>query len=173
MSVTDTNPNALRWFAARTHVGQEISVRDRLEKLGVEYFIPTEQRKNYRGKLKEHPLITALVFVHATKQRACELKTLDHLPVNFLFDYVSHKMMTIPDKQMEDFQRVLDVSISEGGLLGQAIQAGDRVKVIRGPLKGIEGRILNLKGDFYVVVSLLGTVFAKAQVPRAYLEMEG
>ncbi|MBQ9660506.1 MAG: UpxY family transcription antiterminator [Bacteroidales bacterium] len=173
MNRREENTGGFCWFAARTHSGQEVAIRDRLEKMGVEYFIPTETRKNYRGKTKEHPLIPALIFVHATKQRACELKTLDQLPVNFLFDYTAHTMLTVPDKQMEDFRRVLDVSIREGGLVEISVAAGDRVRVARGPLRGVEGRVMDLKGEYYVVVSLLGSVFAKAQVPRAWLEMAG
>jgi transcription antitermination factor NusG len=158
------------WFPARTHSGQEIKIKERLEKMGVECFIPTEVRRNYRGQKKLHPLITALVFIRATKQRACELKTLDQLPVNYLFDYSNRKMMIVPDKQMEDFQRVLDASIGEGGLMGRPVGIGDRVQVVRGPLKGVEGQVLELQGDLYVVVNLLGSIFAKVHVPRAYLE---
>ena len=171
MTDLQQNTEAICWFPARTHSGQEIKIKKSLEKMHVDCFIPTESRRNYRGQKKEHPIIPALVFIHATKQRACELKTLDHLPVNFLFDYGNHKMLTIPDKQMEDFQRVLSASIDEGGLMEQPLNAGDKVRVTQGPLQGVEGQVIELQGSLYVVVSLLGSVFAKAHVPRAYLEM--
>jgi transcription antitermination factor NusG len=128
-------------------------------------------RKNYRGQKKEHPVIAALIFIHASKQRACDLKVLDHLPVNYIFDAANHTMLVIPDKQMNDFIQVFNASIKEGGLLETQLCAGDRVRVAKGPLAGVEGNVLELKGEFYVVVNLLGAVFAKAQVPRAYLEM--
>lgn len=35
---------------------------------------------------------------------------------------------------------------------------------------GVEGHVLEFRGRCYVVVSLLHTLFAKAQVPRSYLE---
>ncbi len=40
----------------------------------------------------------------------------------------------------------------------------------KGPLQGVEGRILELQGKNYVVVSLLDSLFARASVPMAWLE---
>ena len=158
------------WYAARTRFGQELGVRDALDRKGVEHFIPTCQRENYRGKMKEHALIPCLVFLRATKTEACALKTDSGLPVNYLFDYIQHTMLTVPDKQMDDFRRVYEAGISEGGLVNEPLQVGDRVRVTRGALKDVEGNVLELQGKLYVVVGLLGCVYAKARVPRAYLE---
>ena len=117
-------------------------------------------------------MINNLVFLRATKERACALKTQDGLPVNYLFDYATHAMLTVPDKQMEDFQRVLGLSIREGGLMDQPLELGSHVRVSKGALRGVEGNVLELQGRFYVVVSLCGCVFARARVPRAWLEVD-
>lgn len=160
------------WFAARVHFGQEIKIKLTLEKMGVECFIPTEPRANYRGQVKQHPLIPALVFIHSTKKQATDLKVLYHLPVNYIFDAAAHRMMIVPDKQMEDFQRVLDMSLKNGGLVEMNVEPGASVVVTKGPLRGVEGSVSQVKGKYYVVVSLLGSVFTKAQVPLAYLELK-
>ncbi len=78
--------------------------------------------------------------------------------------------MVVPDKQMEDFRRVLDLSTEEGGLLDRPLALGARVRVIKGVLSGVEGYVLELRGRTYVVVRLLDSWFAKASVPRAWLE---
>lgn len=160
----------LSWYAARTAFGQEVGIKHRLEQMGVEHFIPIEKRRNYRGKVKDHPVINCLVFIRATKKEACDLRVLDALPVNYIFDYVKHTMLTVPDKQMEDFMRVLDESITEGGLVDQPLSLGERVRVTRGPLKGVEGNVLELNGTLYVVVGICSLVYAKAKIPRAWLE---
>lgn len=160
----------LVWFAARVSHGREVGVKNTLASMGVEHFIPTERRPNYRGKMREHPVIPSLVFLRATKQQACELRVLDHLPVNYLFDHARHTMMVVPDKQMNDFRRVFETSISEGGLIDRPLALGDWVRVTRGALKDVEGYVMELQGRFYVVVGLCGCVFAKARVPRAWLE---
>lgn len=159
-----------QWFAARTGFGQEVGIKKRLEQMGVEHFIPLEKRRNYRGKEKDHAVINCLVFIHATKKEACDLRVLDALPVNYIFDYVKHTMLCVPDKQMEDFMRILEASIEEGGLVNVPLSLGERVRVTRGPLRGVEGNVLEFKGAYYVVVGISGLVYAKARIPRAWLE---
>lgn len=159
------------WYAARTRFGQELKIKRKLENDGIEHFIPTEQRKDARGKNQERPVISNLVFIYAEKACACALRTEYGLPLNYLFDYANHGMLTIPDKQMEDFIRVFNVSREEGGLVDTLLQPGDRVKVVKGPLSGVEGRIQELEGKFYVVVSLLGEISACARVPRAHMAL--
>lgn len=160
-----------RWFVARTGYGRELRVRDRLAALGVEYFIPTGTRRNYRGKETEHALIPNFVFIRATKKQACDLKVACGLPVNYIFDYATHTMMTVRDSQLEDFRKVLAASIEEGGLVDTEVRLGDRVRVTEGPLAGIEGYVVEIQGKFYLVVELCLNIFAKARIPRAWLEL--
>ena len=171
LSKLSNRPSEARWFAARTRCGAELSVAGRLEKLGVESFIPTERRMHTRGHREyERALIPCLVFLRATKERACELANVDGVPVKYLVDPATRSLMVVPDKQMEDFRRVLDLSKDEGGLMDRPLELGDRVRVIKGVLAGVEGYVLELRGRTYVVVRLLDSWFAKASVPRAWLE---
>ncbi|MBQ4299098.1 MAG: hypothetical protein II763_02135, partial [Bacteroidales bacterium] len=71
---------------------------------------------------------------------------------------------------MEDFRRVLEASVEEGGLVDKPLYLGEKVRVTQGVLKGVEGYVLELQGRFYVVVGLLDCLFARARVPRAWLE---
>ena len=167
----EMNPNNEQWFAARVHFGQEIKIKKTLESLGIESFIPTEDRRDYRGQIRQHPLIPALVFIRSPKKQAMDLKALYHLPVNYIFDATAHKVLTVPDKQMEDFQRVFDLSKEHGGLTGTTVERGQKVIVVKGPLRGVEGTVVSLKGKYYVSVSLLGFFSASAEIPISYLQM--
>ena len=159
------------WFAARTRCGAEMSVAARLDRLGVERFVPTERRRRTRGgSTYERPLIPSLVFLRATKREACALANEEALPVRYLIDPATRSLLVVPDKQLEDFRRVLDLSTDEGGLIDHPLELGERVKVIKGVLTGVEGYVLELRGRTYVVVRLLDSWFAKASVPRAWLE---
>ena len=113
-----------RWFAARTRCGAELSVAGRLDRLGVERFVPTEVRRRTRGAATyERALIPALVFLRATKQQACALANEQSLPVRYLIDPATRSLLVVPDKQMEDFRRVLDLSTDEGGLVDRPANA--------------------------------------------------
>ena len=159
------------WFVARTKHGAELGVRNRLSALGVENFVPTRRRKASRGKREvEEPLLTCLVFLRATRSRALDLIHFSGVKADYLFDCATRQLMVVPDKQMEDFQRVLDLSILEGGLVDKPLAVGERVRVVRGVLRGVEGYVEELQGKTYVVVSLLNCLYARARVPRAWLE---
>ena len=155
------------WYAARTRYGQELKVRDRLVREGVEHFIPTLPTD---GPRKEKAAITNLVFLRATKQEALDLANTGVIPVKYIVDCATRTLLVVPDKQMEDFRRVMDLSLEQGGLMDCPLSLGDRVKVIKGPLKGVEGHVIEFQGRYYVVVSLLESIFAKARVPKSWLE---
>ena len=169
--MTGTPDNQVCWFAARTRCGAELGVRTRLDSLGAEHFLPTEQRLRTRGRTRyERPLIPGMIFVHATKRQACAYANRDGLPVKYLIDPATRSLLVVPDKQMDDFRRVLDLSLETGGLVDEPLALGDRVRVVKGVLNGVEGHILELHGQTYVVVGLLNAFFARASVPRAWLE---
>ena len=158
------------WFAARTRCGAELGVRDRLDRLGTEHFLPVELLRRSRSRTTyEHPLIPGLIFLRATKKQACALTNEMSLPVRYLIDPATHTLLVVPDKQLDDFRRVLDLAEEEGGLMDQPLALGDYVRVVKGALRGVEGRVLELHGIYYVVVELLGW-YARASVPRAWLE---
>ena len=155
------------WFAARTRCGQELKVRDRLLAEGVEHFVPTVPSN---GPRKEKAAVNGLVFLRATKAEALELANGKALPVKYIVDCATRTLLVVPDKQLEDFRRVLDLGLTEGGLVDRPLALGDRVRVTKGPLRGVEGRVLEFHGKLYVVVGLLDCLFAKARVPRSWLE---
>ncbi|MBQ1673947.1 MAG: UpxY family transcription antiterminator [Bacteroidales bacterium] len=162
------------WFAAHTRCGAELGVREWLGRLGAEHFLPTELRSRARGHATyEKPLIPGLIFVRATKKQACALANEQGVPVRYLIDPATRSLLVVPDKQMDDFRRVLDLSTTEGGLMDRPLALGDRVRVTKGILRDVEGHVLELRGQTYVVVELLGCWFARASVPRAWLERIG
>ena len=150
------------WYAARTRYGQELKVRERLAREGVEHFIPV--------RADGRPAVTNLVFLKTTKQEALDLANMGVIPVKYIVDCATRTLLVVPDKQMEDFRRVMDLSLTEGGLVDKPLALGDRVRVTKGALRGVEGHVLELNGRYYVVVSLLDSLFAKARIPRSWLE---
>ena len=166
----------MEWYVARTrYFRHELKVRDWLMERGIACYVPTVRipvKRPRKGgtRMTEKPVAPNLVFVKATKEDACALVTDFGLPMQFLVDCASHRMMVVPEKQMDDFQRVFAYSIDEGGLVDQPLEPGERVRVIQGPLEGVEGRVTELSGRTYVNVSLIDFVWAKAQIPRAFLE---
>ena len=159
------------WYVARTRHGAELGVRNRLQSLGVEHFVPTRTRRASRGgTMIEEPLLTCLVFLKATKAEALDLIHCFGVKADYIQDCATHQLMVVRDKEMDDFRRVFNLSLEEGGLIDKPLAVGEKVRVIRGALCGVEGRVLELQGRIYVVVGLMNCLYARARVPRAWLE---
>ena len=160
----------LLWYVLRMTHGRELLVRDRLQTLGVEHFIPTQKTRGYRGRTVEKPLVNCLGFVRTTKKDALDLIHLRGVRADYLLDRATHRMMVVPDREMDDFRRVFDLSVEEVDF-ERPLEPGARVRVVKGPLMGIEGQVLGIDGKWYVAVSLLGMFYARARVPQAWLEL--
>lgn len=130
---------------------------------------PTANGSRGRGMVEE-PLLTCLVFLRATKAQALDLIHSGGVKADYLWDCATRQLMVVRDKEMEDFRRVFDLSMDEGGLVDVPLEVGERVRVTRGALRGVEGYVLEIQGRTYVVVSLLDCLYARARVPRAWLE---
>ena len=162
----------MKWFAARTRNGQALYVRGLLEKYNVEYFIPTQfvlRERNHKRFEEEKPLISNLVFLRTTKAKACSLANEFQVPVFYLIDSATHSMMVVPDKQMNDFMQVLDLSPESLCLSELPFKVGCKVMVVKGEFSGIEGEMLGMATRTYVIVRVGSLLAAKVKVPKAFL----
>ena len=171
--------NQKSWFAARTRDKQELAQRDYLLKLKEEQcldfdiYLPvqTEVRQlKYRRKKVVVPVIRNLLFVYATKELACDLPNHYGARLFYMRDLQTHSLLVVPDKQMADFQFVMDLSPNAVSFDDFTLAVGDRVQVIKGDFSGIEGEVLIHESATYVVLRLLGLFAAKIQVPKSYLK---
>ena len=148
---------------------REMKVKAELDRLEIENFIPmtyrfTESRKQGDTELRRElvPAINNLIFVHSTKERISELKVSNELlePLRYMIDQTAgeaHTIMTVPDKQMENFMRVASVTddsvmfLDETTIVGKE---GKRVEIMGGPFEGVTGVIRRVKRCKRVVVEL-------------------
>lgn len=164
----EIGPNDEAWYAMRVTYGRELKNQAAMNGK-FETFIPKCYKTVERFGKRHYELtscISNLLFVYGTKnqieeerQKQAEIKNDKkwHL-LNFIMNH-ENKMITVPNKQMEDFIRVsnlpaeelIPLDIREGESL-----TGQRVKVIDGPLVGIEGFIKRIEGNKRVVVTIDG-----------------
>ena len=174
------------WFPMRVTYQREMKVKAELDRLEIENFIPmtyrfTESRKQGDTELRRElvPAINNLIFVHSTKERISELKVSNELlePLRYMIDQTAgeaHTIMTVPDKQMENFMRVASVTDDTVMFLdGTTIvgKEGKRVQIMGGPFEGVTGVIRRVKRCKRVVVELEGIAcVAIAFVPVGLLK---
>ena len=181
------------WFPMRVTYQREMKVKAELDRLGIECFVPmtyrvvesrndgiTDKRKHGETELLRElvPAINNLIFVRSTQERISGLKRSNEVlePLRYMMDHTAeeaHVIMTVPDRQMENFMRVATMTddsvmfLDEKSIVGKE---GKRVKIIGGVFEGVEGVIRRVKRCKRVVVELEGVAsVAIAFVPARLL----
>ena len=168
------------WFAARTRDKQEFAIGKLLEKLksdeklDIDYYLPTKiviSQLKYRRKRSEVPVIRNLIFVCATKQTACDISNVYGVQLFYMKDLFTHSMLVVPDKQMKDFMFVMDLNPDGVSFDNEPLTIGNKVKVVKGDFRGIEGEITTEANKTYVVIRINGILTASVKVPKSYLKI--
>ena len=125
------------------------------------------------------PAINNLIFVHSTQERISGLKSSNKTlePLRYMIDQTvqqPHTIMTVPDRQMQNFIRVASrtddsvMFLDDENVVGKE---GKRVKIIGGTFKGVTGVICRVKRCKRVVVEIEGVAsVAIAFVPAGLLK---
>ena len=69
--------NNLSWFPMRATYSRELLMKDELDRLGVENFLPVRNRwveTNIGEELREVPAVHNLIFIHSTQEKIRELR---------------------------------------------------------------------------------------------------
>lgn len=168
-------PSALQWFAANTRLCQELKIKNKLDELGVENFLPMKEQIRVLGGKKRkvlRPLVPRLLFLHCRKEALFKLLNEHFLPLSYLRDLETKQVLVIPDRQMRDFIFFVDFARDSIQVLNDKLKPGDRVRVVKGELAGLEGELIRIKGHKRVVIRLQGlfSVAAGTYLPKHYLE---
>ena len=177
------NKNDEYWFPMRITYQREEKVKQCLDELGIQNFLPMhyELVLTPQGKKKRKlvPAIPNLLFVRSTQAILTELKMTrrEFEPMrymtNHLTDNLDERILHVPDAQMENFMRV--ASRQDDSVLFLQTddflhKEGRRVRIIDGDFAGVEGTIKRIKRNKHVIVQLEGiAAVAIAYVPASYL----
>ena len=171
------------WFPMRVTYSREMKVKVELDRLEIENFVPMTYKLVCENDGNLHrelvPAINNLIFVRSTQERISELKLSNEVlePLRYMIDRTAeraHVIMTVPDRQMENFLRVAKVTddsvmfLDETSVVGKE---GKRVRIMGGVFEGVEGVIRRVKRCKRVVVELEGVAsVAIAHVPVGLLK---
>jgi hypothetical protein len=174
---------ALLWFPMRVTYGREETVKKALDHDGVDNFLPMREEWIYDDNHIPHrclkPAIRNLIFIHSSQEQITQLKMYgrEYQSLRYMSNVFSEsdKILTVPDRQMDNFIRVASVQDDRVRFLEYnhefLAKPGKRVRVIDGDFKGSEGTIRRIKKNQCVVVQVEGVAaVAITFVPSAWLE---
>lgn len=172
---TDREAHPKRWIAALVQMCMEKKVGERLTKLGVENYVPTQteiRQWSDRKKKVERVVIPMVVFVHTDEKTERTLRM--HSFIRKILTYPGQTAAAvIPDDQIERLKFMLRHSDSPVEMMAQNLQVGDRVHIIRGALQGLEGELCKCVPEkSMVAIRIEGLGYACVNVSVEDIEKE-
>lgn len=161
---------------------RELKMKNCLDELGVENFVPMHHGLVVCGKTRKEALVPAihnLIFVRTTQAHLTFLKMTQKelAPLRYIMKVTGNgsgqEILRVPDRQMENFLRVAHVEDDSVQFLKYEkylSQPGQRVLVTEGQFAGVEGVIKRIKSNKHVVVQIDGVAaVAITYVPQKSL----
>jgi len=151
----DTLASSARWHVVYVRSRHEFMVRDTLNKTGIDIFLPTVNKPRLwkdRRKIVCFPLFPGYLFVRADERdrrligRIMEMRGV----VSFLLG-PNGSLGVVPDDQVDCLRKMVGANPS---VLDAGIVRGRKVRLIRGPLSGMEGVLIERRQKRFFVVSI-------------------
>lgn len=170
-----TNPTDIserHWYVAYTKLFHERKTAENLQKMGIRSFVPVREeihQWSQRKKKVMKVLIPQMIFIYGTNEERLEALSLPAIS-HYMVLRGEHAPAIIPDEQMERFMFMVDYSDETIEMFTSPLEVGQTVKVIKGPLSGLEGELIEIEGKTKIVVrlDLLGS--AGVDMPPGYVE---
>ena len=174
-----------QWYVLRASYGREDKALDYIVADGTYGYVA--KRITYkilngkRTKVLEH-LIPNLLFVYTTEKKVHEY-VMETAALSYLSFYYNHfcriedknPPLVIPTSEMENFIRATS-NMNEHLMVVESnrckFKGGERVRVIDGMFKGVEGKVARVQGQQRVIVTISNVgLIATAYVPSTFLQI--
>ena len=140
------------WFALQVRTRHEVGVANILEGKGYEMLLPIYKcRKRWSDRIKEveTPLFPGYLF--------CRFNPHDRFPIVTTPGVIqvvgyNRQPVAVDDSEIQAIQTMM-----ASGLPNQPwpfLEVGDRVRIEAGPLRGLEGLLIDFKGNHRLVLSV-------------------
>lgn len=162
-----------RWLVAIVRISHEKKTSERLTKMGIENFLPIQQEVRQwsdRRKVVDRVLLPMMIFVHVDPQEQKEVLTLSSISRYMVLRGESTPAV-IPEQQMLRFKFMLDFSDEAVCMSETPLTPGEKIRVIKGPLTGLEGELVNVNGKSKVAVRLTLLGYACVEIPVGCVEL--
>lgn len=173
--MTTENPEkneTRKWYAAYVRLFHERKTSEKLAAMGIESYVPVREeihQWSQRKKKVQRVLIPQMIFIRGTEKERLEALTLSSIS-HYMVLRGEHRPAVIPDQQMERFKFMVDYSEETIEMMNSPLEPGQKIQVIKGPLAGLEGELIELEGKSKVIVRLDMLGCAGVDMPVGYVE---
>ena len=171
--LTDSiQPEERKWYVAYVRLFHERKTAEKLAAMGIESFVPVREeihQWSQRKKKVMRVLIPQMIFIHATPKERLEALTLASIS-HYMVLRGEHTPAVHPDRQMQQFMFMVDYSEESIEMYNSHLQPGQSIKVIKGPLAGMEGELMEIEGKSKGIVRLDLLGCAGVDMPIGFVE---
>lgn len=161
------------WYIAFVKSCQERSTSARLSEMGIESYVPIQQvrrRWSDRWKIVEQVLLRGMVFINCDDQTRRLLFESVHNIYAYMTDKQTHRPIIVPDCQMQAFQFMVSNATDPILLNTSTLLPGDLVRVVSGPLQGMEGELVNIDGKARLAIRITNVGTLSVTIPDTQVE---
>ncbi len=161
---------AFSWYAVYTTSRAEKKVKQRLDEIGIQNYLPlrTEIRLwSDRKKKVTLPLITGYIFVNITHDDFLRV-----LNVPGVVTFLKEKAVPvpIPDNQIQRLRLMVEHAIDDVEFVMSTIKVGDKVIIKQGELNGLIGELVEMRGKYKIAIRIQYFGCALTTVPLGWIE---
>ena len=143
----------LNWHAVHTRSRHEKKVRQDLSQRDIEAFLPLitvpSSRRDRRAEY-DTPLFPGYLFVRIPYERSWEVITMRG--VASILGPKPLEYSVVPEQQIESIRTLVASKLKLDPF--PCLRVGQMVRIKRGLLKGVEGRLIERRGSLRIVVSV-------------------
>jgi len=148
------NSDTKQWFAIYVKSRSEKKTWQNLTQKGIETYLPVQKKLRQwsdRKKLVEMPLLPGYLFVHITRKEYDATLQTDHV---ICYVTLNGKASPVREEEINTLKQLLQQEEIQVELTREDLEPGQQVEVIAGPLMGMKGELIRLKGKKMVGIRI-------------------
>ena len=162
-----------RWVAVLVQMNCEKKVAAKLDTMGLANYVPIQQEEHQwsdRKKRIDRIVIPMVIFVQLAQSEEDKFRRLSFILKFISFPGSKELATPIPDEQIEKLKFLLHNADAKVSIV-ENLKVGDRVRLIRGPMKGLEGELSYIEENKPIVaIRIDGLGYACVSVDKVNLE---
>lgn len=163
-----------KWFVGIVKRNTEKAAADKLTAKGIENYVAIQREnriwRNGRKAEIDRVVINTIVFVKVTEKERMQVLN-DGIINRFMINpaaptnrFGRRQPATVRDEEIETLRFMLYNSDSKVDFTAEPLMPGEKIRVVRGTLKGFEGNVIEQNGANYVCVALDMLGYAMTQI---------
>jgi len=160
----------LRWYAVYTAPRAEKKVSERFIQAAIEHYLPVQiVKRRWSDRVKEVlvPVVNGYIFVRIP---ATDFRKVTTIYGAIAFVREGGQPVSIPDKQLEGLRFMVEYADEPVLCSQESFDRGESIRIIKGPLEGMMGELVEVKGKHKVLVRLERFGCAVTTVPLSFVQ---